>query len=673
MTRVFLAALAVLASVAPAASAAYFAPGAQIVSASFERREQADDQTLAAVISADGAFVVFQTRARNLYPDGDPDPTGEYRVGGLFRTNLATGAVELVANGDRRRESDDELLFRGAQNPSVSDSGRFVAFATGEPLVPADTNGNIDVYVRDMAVPAGAPGAFELVSARNGGDTPAGYAPPDPAFDFPGRNPGADTSRGTSISGDGRLVTFRTAQNVTSDLPDAGGLDTPELQLFVRDRVAKTTTLITRDRTTAEPVGGALGPFGLSGDGSTVIWTGRNAAQQTAFQLGESTNPATEHYLWRRIADGPGAVTRRVTAQSDPDDPACPPGEMFIDSPSRTGPCYGPLAPGTAGGGTLQQLPAISRDGRTLAFLHDANPRGSAAGGAGLDLFTTSMAPGQTRKSGTVELTREGIGLAAISAPVDGVAMSQDGRYAVVATTRTAFVLPVLRQLTPPRTDATTRELYLVDLQERTIERILRSYTGGDTNGSAFSAISVDADARRIVFVSGASNLFFGDANGQPDAFMVRREDAPPPEPPEPPDPEPVLELPPLPDDEGEDATRAAARRLTVFTQRGRRFGEIRLVVSAPARGTLSATARGRLPGADGRPRGAARTLTTRRVTVKRRSRVTVTLRLGPKNRSRLRRADRITATADVRFTTRAGGRYERRLNVVFTNSTTRR
>lgn len=669
MSRIMLVCLLGLAVLASDASAAYFAPGAQIVSASFERREQADDQTLAAVITADGNYVVFQTRARNLYPDGDADPPGEYRVGGLFRTNLATGSVELVANGDRRRESDDALLFRGAQNPSVSDDGRFVSFATGEPLVPEDTNGNIDVYVRDMAVPSTAPGAFELISVKDGGTTPASYLPPDPAFDFPGRNPGTDTARATAMSGDGRLVLFRTAQNVVSDLPDRATEETPELQLFVRDRQAGTTTLVTRDRESGEPVGGALGPFGVSADGSAVIWTGRNAAQQTKFQLGESTNPATEHFMWRRIADGPAAVTRRVTALSDPDDPACPPDQPFIDSPSATGPCYGPLTPGTAGGGTLQQLPAISRDGWTLTFLHDANPRGSNSGGANLDLFQTSMAPGQTRKSSTVELTREGVGLSSIGAPIDGLAMSRDARYAVITTPRTTFVLPVLRQLTPPRADALTRELYLVDLQERTIERMLSSFTGGDANGSAFSALSVDETARRTVFISGATNLFFGDANGQPDAFVIERRDAPPPEAPDPPDPEPVLELPPLVDDTSDDP-EPPARRLIVFTQRGKRFGEVRLVVSVPARGSLTATVRGRLPGSNGKPRGTARTLVTRRSSVRRRSRVTLTVRLGPKNRSRLRRAERITATAQVRFTDRADVRYERSLNVVFTNTT---
>ena len=41
--------------------------------------------------------------------------------------------------------------MRGARNPSISADGRFVAFSTGQQLVPADVNGNIDVYVRDLS------------------------------------------------------------------------------------------------------------------------------------------------------------------------------------------------------------------------------------------------------------------------------------------------------------------------------------------------------------------------------------------------------------------------------------------------------------------------------------------------------------------------------------------
>lgn len=658
-------ALVLLLAATSAARAAYFAPGAQIVSAAFDRREQADDQTLATVISADGAYVVFQTRARNLYPDADPDPPGQYRVGGIFRTNLATGALELVANGDRRRESDDTVVYRGAQNPSVSADGRYVSFATAEPLVAADTNGNVDVYVRDMAVPAGSTGAFELVSAKDGGATPASYGPPDPDADFPGRNPGADTFRGAAISGDGRYVAFRTSAGVTSDLPDRGGVTTPELQLFVRDRVARTTTLVTRDATTGEPAGGALGAFGLSADGTTIAWSGRNAPAQTRFLLDESPNPLSVHLLWRRWIDGPSTPTRRIAAASDPDDPACPPSQPFIDNPLLSGPCYGPLGSDSAGG-ILQQLPAMSADGRTVAYLHDSPPRGVSIFSTSLDLFVTSMAPGATRKASTVELTRDSVGLAAVGASLDGVAMSADGRFAVISTNRTTFSLPALRQLTAPRADTATRELYLVDLQDRTIERILQGYRGGDANGAALAAVSVDAQARRIAFVSAASNLMFGDANGQPDAFVVQREDAPPPDTAGTAEPEPVLDelpLPPL------DTSAPPARRLSVYVGRSTRFGEARLVVQAPAAGTVRAIVRGRLPDAQGRLRGSSQTLATARVKVKRKGKVTVVLRLGRTRRAALRRVERLTGQADVRFTDRAGRAYARRLTVAFPNT----
>ena len=61
----------------------------------------------------------------------------------------------MVAAGDVRQEGDDALIAFGARNPSISADGRYVAFSTAERPVPADVNGNIDVYVRDMRT--GAP------------------------------------------------------------------------------------------------------------------------------------------------------------------------------------------------------------------------------------------------------------------------------------------------------------------------------------------------------------------------------------------------------------------------------------------------------------------------------------------------------------------------------------
>src|SRR5262245_30460929 len=176
------------------------------MSASLQLREQGDDSSDLPDLSADGRYVVFHTLARNLFPADITDPPNQFYAGGVFRRDLASGALELVALGDLRQEGSSELLATGASAPSVSGDGRYVAFTTGAALVPQDTNGATDVYVRDMSKPRSDASAYELVSAKDGGDAAASYAKPSP--DRPLRDPGADTTAGTSISDDGRTVAF---------------------------------------------------------------------------------------------------------------------------------------------------------------------------------------------------------------------------------------------------------------------------------------------------------------------------------------------------------------------------------------------------------------------------------------------------------------------------------
>ena len=80
--------------------------------------EQADEARFP-VISGDGHYVAFVGRFGG--------------VPGIWRRDLATGAVEQVAPGDA-------TMPRSAQN------GRYVSFTTNESLVPEDTNKLPDVY-----------------------------------------------------------------------------------------------------------------------------------------------------------------------------------------------------------------------------------------------------------------------------------------------------------------------------------------------------------------------------------------------------------------------------------------------------------------------------------------------------------------------------------------------
>jgi Tol biopolymer transport system component len=593
------AALAILAAVLlfPAGAGAYYADaaeeaeGAQLVSADYARLEQGDDSSRFGAISADGRFVAIQTRSRNFFADDDPDPPGDFRAGGIFRFDMQTRALRKVADGDLFRESDGALLRRGAANPSISADGRFVVFSTAAQLVPADTNDNVDVYVRDMDKVESEPGAFQLVSARDGGDTPAGFSSPSP---LPTGAPGAEVSPEVAISADGSRVAFRT--EAESDLPAQAGISTPPGQVFVRDLQSHTTSLVTAKRDplsgsmTGEPAGGALGAA-LSADGSTVAWTGRNAAAQTRFLGGENTDPSFNYYLWRRAPFGTEQETRRITGLSDPDDPVCRreeeehPGMITTFDPNQSGPCFGPLTDQEATRSDIGgQLPALSADGFEVAFLTGAGPRPLVQSAPNLDLYVTNMSPGLSRKQATTELTRDSpLNDTANSSPITSVAMSASGRYLAITSSRTQFLLPALQLAGTARTVPGPPEIYVVDLQAHTVERVAHSISGGDVDAGAQSGVTLSSDASRIAFSSFAGNLFVGDANQRPDVFVATRlpnaVEAPP--------PAGGAGAPPsIKEDRGHPVVSVSAK--------SKKHGVLVLTISVPAAGSVNAVATAR-------------------------------------------------------------------------------
>ncbi len=112
-------------------------------------------------ISGDGRFVAFWTLSTNLVPFG---PSGS--VAHLFVHDRQTGETILasvatdgtVGNGDSRE-------------PEFSADGRYVAFhSTATTLVAADTNGVMDVFVRDLGAAAGPAGDLNGDGIVNGAD-----------------------------------------------------------------------------------------------------------------------------------------------------------------------------------------------------------------------------------------------------------------------------------------------------------------------------------------------------------------------------------------------------------------------------------------------------------------------------------------------------------------------
>ncbi len=153
-------------------------------------------------ISSDGRYVAFQSTAGNLT---SPDPAGL----DVFRHDRTTGETVLVSVATGTGSSD------GAK-PSVSADGRYVAYeGYGAGNVPDDTNGQHDIFVRDMVS-----NTTTRVSVPSGGGQATG-----------------GNSDSASISADGRYVVFQSsANNLVSG--DTNG----KQDIFIHDRDSNTTT-----------------------------------------------------------------------------------------------------------------------------------------------------------------------------------------------------------------------------------------------------------------------------------------------------------------------------------------------------------------------------------------------------------------------------------------------
>ena len=149
-------------------------------------------------ISDDGRFVAFWSGASTLVAD---DTNG---AGDVFVHDMQTGEIERVSLATDGGQADG-----GSYLPCISGDGRFVAFhSDAANLVPGDTNGQADVFIRDLE-------AGVTVRVSVAGDGSEGNASCYSAY----------------VGGDGRFVAFRSAAtNLVAD--DTNGVN----DIFVRDR-----------------------------------------------------------------------------------------------------------------------------------------------------------------------------------------------------------------------------------------------------------------------------------------------------------------------------------------------------------------------------------------------------------------------------------------------------
>ncbi|GIU84056.1 MAG: hypothetical protein KatS3mg008_0831 [Acidimicrobiales bacterium] len=379
-------------------------------------------------VSGDGRFVAFTSYASDLVP-GDTNGTGD-----VFVRDVVSGVTSLVsvdrfggpANGD-------------SYEPMISPDGRFVAFTSyASDLVPGDTNGTGDVFVRDVVS-----GVTSLVSVdRFGGQADGSSFKP-------------------ALSADGRFVAFYSA---ASDLVPG---DTNGAQdVFVRDVVSGVTSLVSVDR--------FGGPADANSDRAFVSADGRFVAFESyASDLVSGDTNGVRDVFVRDVVSG---VTSLVSVDR-----------------------FGGPADQTSFGAS------VSADGRFVAFVSYASDLVPGDTNGAPDVFVRDVVSGVTS---LVSVDRFG-------GPADGesfgASVSADGRFVAFRSSASDLVEGDTNGVI---------DVFVRDVVSGVTSLVSVDRFGGPSNASSFTGSDISADGRFVAFTSEATDLVPEDANGFGDVFV---------------------------------------------------------------------------------------------------------------------------------------------------------
>ena len=220
-------------------------------------------------VSGDGQAVVFSSSSDGLL-DGDDDD-----VENVYVKDGPSGPVRLVS---RATGAAGEPAHAACSAGAISDDATRVAFVCEGPLDPADTNDQVDVYIRDLVTD-------ETILASRSGTGAVGDAP---SFD-------------PALSADGRYVAFASlAKNLDPDAPNG------PLLVFRRDTVDGITTLVSRPSAGAAPMQGE--EPSIDDDGDRIAFTSNTDA------VAGDNNGVRDVYL-RSV----GATTTTLVSRADGD------------------------------------------------------------------------------------------------------------------------------------------------------------------------------------------------------------------------------------------------------------------------------------------------------------------------------------------------------------------
>jgi hypothetical protein len=376
MKNLRIAAIALIAAAVLVPGSAGAAATTERVSVTSAELEATGGDSVGAAVSADGRFIAFSSAATDLVAG---DGNGKTDV---FVRDRASGTTERVSLDSSEDEGNNV-----SDRPAISGDGRFVSFySLSNDLVPSDSNAGGDVFVRDRLN-----GTTERVSV----DSSEGEA--------------NNSSGASSITPDGRYVAFA---SIASDLaaPDGVGWD-----IFVRDRQAGTTEVASVPGPGALESGGTDFPS-ISDDGNLVAFESskkltstdatihsdvflrdRTAGTTTLLSV-SSAEVQSDYPSYNAAISGNGLFVAFATGATNlaPSDPSGY--DVYLrDVTAGTTERIGVSSNGTgANNNTLD--PAISADGRFVAFHSSATNLGSGDTTGYADVFLRDRQFGTTER-----------------------------------------------------------------------------------------------------------------------------------------------------------------------------------------------------------------------------------------------------------------------------------
>ncbi len=330
-------------------------------------------------------------------------------------------------------------------HPSISRDGRYVAFwSLATNLVSGDTNTVDDIFVHDMVT-----GATERISVSSSGTQ--GNGPSYPV---------------TPLSADGRYVAFASAASnlVANDTNN-------QIDIFVRDRQTGTTERVSVDSSGLQANGYSGNPS-INADGRYVMF------QSTATNLiGGDTNVVQDVFVHDRqtgetlrVSVGPGGTQANDTSQSS----------------TRNG---------------------ISADGQLIGFSSLATNLVSGDTNGVQDAFVYNRVTNTVERVSVDSNGVQGNGFSMLTS------LSSDGHFVGFNSQATNLV----------NNDTNgVQDVFVHNRLTHKTERVSVDSSGIEGNNISYRA-DLSSDGRYAAFSSDADNLVLGDTNGVRDVFVRDR------------------------------------------------------------------------------------------------------------------------------------------------------